>query len=131
VTEFILGKESIGKIDDFHFTDWAGFLSFLEKRNFNYDTDSEKLLEKLKAQSKDDGYVFESDILTLENKIIEAKKADLEKNKDAIINMIEKEIIGRYYYQKGKIQIGLRNDKEIKEAVKILNDKEKYASLLK
>ena len=45
--------------------------------------------------------------------------------------MIEKEIVGRYYYQKGKIQIGLRNDKEIKEAVKLLNDKEKYASLLK
>jgi carboxyl-terminal processing protease len=131
VTEFVLNKETIGEIDAFHFTDWAGFLSFLEKQKFNYDTDSEKLLEKLKAQSKDDGYVFESDILALENKIIEAKKADLEKNKEAIIDMIEKEIVGRYYYQKGKIQIGLRNDKEIKEAVKLLNDKEKYASLLK
>jgi len=131
VTEFILGKESIGEIDDFHFTDWAGFLSFLEKQNFNYNTDSEKLLEKLKTQSQDDGYVFEKDIIALENKIIEAKKADLEKNKEAIINMIEKETVGRFYYQKGKIQIGLRNDKEIKEAVILLNDKAKYNSLLK
>ena len=67
----------------------------------------------------------------MENKIIEAKKADLENNKEAIISMIEKEIVGRFYYQKGRIQIGLRNDKEIEEAVKLMNDKARYASLLK
>jgi len=84
----------------------------------------------LKKQSEKDGYVFEKDIIALENKIIEAKKTDLENNKEAIIDMIEKEVVGRYYYQKGKIEIGLRNDKEIKEAVKLLNNKEEYTKIL-
>jgi len=130
VTEFVLGKESIGAVKDFHFTEWSSFLAFLEKQNFNYDTDSEKLLANLKKQSEKDGYVFEKDIIALENKIIEAKKTDLENNKEAIIDMIEKEVVGRYYYQKGKIEIGLRNDKEIKEAVKLLNNKEEYTKIL-
>jgi len=44
--------------------------------------------------------------------------------------MIEKEIASRYFYEKGKIEIGLRNDVEIKEAVRILNDEETYKKIL-
>ena len=59
-----------------------------------------------------------------------AKKQDLTKYKAEIIDLIEKEIVSRYHYQRGKIQIGLRNDVEIVEAVKLLNDLPKYNSLL-
>jgi len=45
--------------------------------------------------------------------------------------LIEKEIASRYYYQQGKIKIGLRNDDEIKEAITLLRDEAKYKSLLK
>ncbi len=44
--------------------------------------------------------------------------------------MIEKEIASRYYYEKGKIQMGLRNDKEIEESIKLLKDTGKYQKLL-
>jgi carboxyl-terminal processing protease len=45
--------------------------------------------------------------------------------------MIEKEIVSRFFYEKGRIKIGLRNDPEIKEAVKLFDDKSKYDTLLK
>ena len=64
-------------------------------------------------------------------KIKEEKKNDLEQYKEAIINEIEKEIVSRYYFQKGKIQMGLKNDQEIKDAISILKKKKKYNDLLK
>ena len=117
-------------MEDFKFTRWDEFVNYLTAQNFAYDTQSEKLLEQLRKQSKEDGYIAEADIKALENKVLNAKKNDLETHKEAIVDMIEKEIASRYYYEKGKIKVGLRNDKEIKEAIRLLNDKAAYAEVL-
>lgn len=62
---------------------------------------------------------------------LEADKAkDLAKYKDEIVVELEKEIISRYFYQKGKTKIGLKRDKEVDEAIAILKDQAKYNSLL-
>lgn len=131
VTQWILKNPEVKAPEDFHFNHWDDFLKFLEKQNFDFDTHSEKLLKDLKEQSKKDGYISEADIKALEARIIEAKKADLNKHKDLITDMIEKEIVSRFFYEKGRIKIGLRNDPEIKEAVKLFGDKGKYEALLK
>ena len=44
--------------------------------------------------------------------------------------ILEDEIIGRYYYQKGKIEHSLIEDPFIIEAVEILNDQTRYKSIL-
>ena len=129
-TKYCQKYQEIAIPQDFNFTEFDDFLEFLERKNFDYDTKTEKLLKDLKARAKKDGYVVEEDIKALEKKINAAKKNDVLKYKNAIIDLIEKEIVGRFYYQKGKIQIGLRNDKEIKEAVALLGDSAQYKKLL-
>ena len=74
---------------------------------------------------------IEGELKAIETKIKSDKKNDLLKHKDEIIDEIEREIIARYYYEKGKIKIGLRNDIEIQEAIKVLEDAPRYKSLLK
>ena len=59
-----------------------------------------------------------------------AKKDDLYEFKAAIVDQIEKEIASRYYFESGKIQIGLRNDSEIQEAIALINNPTKYKQLL-
>ncbi len=54
----------------------------------------------------------------------------IQNNKAEIIDLIEQDIIGRYYFHKGKIIIGLRNDKEIVEAINVLKDQKRYNKLL-
>ena len=44
---------------------------------------------------------------------------------------LAEEILKRYYFQKGVIIQQLKDDKELKEAVKILSDEEKYSSMLR
>ena len=131
VTQWALKNPKLESYEDFHFTQWDDFVQFLSKQNFEYDTDSEQLLKQLKEQSKEDGYIGEADLKALEDKIIEAKKADLNKNKALVTDMIEKEIVSRYFHEKGRIKVGLRNDLEIKEAIKLFDDKAKYDALLK
>jgi carboxyl-terminal processing protease len=44
--------------------------------------------------------------------------------------MIENDLVTAYYYQRGAIQNALRYDKQMKAAVDLLNNPEKYNKLL-
>ena len=131
VTEFSLKNDSIAAIEDFQFTKFDDFLKFVEAQKFEYDTESEKLLKALQKKSTEEGFAMDAKIKELDAQIDASKKGELLQNKEIIIKLIEREIAGRYYYQKGKIQMGLRNDLEIEEAKKLLRDEARYKSLLK
>ncbi|MFK8102892.1 MAG: S41 family peptidase [Saprospiraceae bacterium] len=133
VTQYTLTHPTIPAVKDFTFTDFNGFLQFLEEKNYHYETDSERLLESLKTKSTEEKYFtnIKSELAAIENKILSEKKNDLTKYKSTIVDLIEKDIASRYYYQKGKIQVALKNDQEIKEAISVLGDDSKYNSFLK
>ena len=44
--------------------------------------------------------------------------------------MIEQDIVSAYYFQGGQMQIGLRTDKVLREAERILNTKGEYQRIL-
>lgn len=130
VTKFCLKNENISEIEDFHFTEFDDFVRFLEENNFTYDSESEDLIKKLIKASKKEGYALSSDLKQLEAKVSASKVDELSRFKETIIDLIEKEIAGRYYYQVGKIKMGLRNDKEVIEAINVLDDQKRYTSIL-
>lgn len=119
-----------GAATEFKFTQFDDFLKFVQDKGFSYQTESEKLLSSLKAKSEKDGFELGSEIKALEAKMESTKQRDLIQYKAVIIDLLEKEIVGRYHYQTGKIQIGLRNDKEIKEAINVLKNQERYGQIL-
>jgi carboxyl-terminal processing protease len=55
----------------------------------------------------------------------------LDEHRDLISRHLEKEIIPRYYLQKGKIEKSLQVDLEIQEAIRLLGDPARYEALLK
>ncbi len=135
VTKYTLTHDSIavGAPENFRFTDFDAFTDFLVQHNFQYENESEKYLKKMRAEAvkekSDDA--LSSELNALENKIKAEKKNDLLRHKDEILHEIEKEIVARYYFERGTIQTNLRNDIEIKSAVSLFNDAAKYKSLLK
>lgn len=130
VTQFVLENDSISSVADFNFTDFDRFMQFLDKRSFQYDTDSEKMLSKMKEKSQEEGLDIAQDIEALKFKIKSSQQGEVEKYKEVILDLIEMEIASRYYYHNGKIQMNLKNDTEIKDAVELLRDKQRYNSLL-
>ena len=119
----------------FKFTDqdYGSFKSYLNTKEFNYQTQTEKELEAALITAKKEG--FSEDILdsykqTL-SKISTAKKADLDKKKAEIATLLTDEIIKRYFYQEGLYQHYIINNPEITEAQAILNNPSKYQEILK
>ena len=131
-TQYALKHKEIGTVEKFNFTDFADFENFMVSNNFEYETKSEKVMKELLKRAKEEKLLstIEGDIKVMQTKIKAEKNNDLANYKEAIINEIEKEIVSRYYFQKGKIQVALKNDQEIKDAIDILRDKNKYNTLL-
>ncbi|NJK82505.1 MAG: S41 family peptidase [Saprospiraceae bacterium] len=131
VTQYCADKASVGELMSLKFNDFKGFIDFVEARNFKYDTKTEQLLKELQTQAEKDGYAIAATIANLKQEMVNTKRAELLKYEDAITDIIEKEMAGRYFYQEGAVKIGLRNDIEIREAIRLLNDSTAYNELLK
>ncbi len=116
---------------DFRFQDWDQFIGFLQQGDFEYTSKAEKALEEALLAAKEEGYEVADQLKAIQKRVDEEQMAAIQGYKAEIISIIEKEIAGRYYYQRGEVQMGLRNDREVQEAISVLNDPVRYAKLLK
>ncbi len=130
VTAHVQGIDSIGAVEEYRFEDFDAFVAFLDAQAFDYDSESEKLLKELKETAEEEGYEIDERIAALEAEIDASKQNALQQNRDIITDLIEKEVASRFHYQRGKIKMGLRNDKEIKDAIELLGDSARYQELL-
>jgi len=113
----------------------AGFLKFedfLNDKDFEYKTETEKVIDKLKDVSKEEEYFssLESDLKNLGDKFLLEKKDDLQRSKSDIKEILSGEISSRYFYQKGRIKSSINYDNEIKKAIKVLESPSLYDSIL-
>ena len=108
-------------------------MEFVKEKKFSYTTESEKRLADLKKTAKDEGYLesIQAPLDKLEQQLQADKENDLVKNRKDIEDLLRLEIVGRYYYQVGRIIASLENDTELEEACHILLDKNRYESILK
>ena len=134
-TKFVSEHKSIApakeyRIDDATYTD---FMNFVKEKGFSYTTESEKKLAELMKMAKEENY-FESIaplMKALEQQLKADKENDLIKNRKDIEDLLRLEIVGRYYYQVGRIIASLENDDELQKAFEILLDKQQYESILR
>lgn len=129
-TEFALKHEKIDSVEIFEFTDFDGFDKYVKNRNFSYQTASEKKLQELKELASREKLSIDAEISGLEAKLKMEKQGEMLRYKDRILHEIEQEIVGRYYYQRGKVRKNLVNDPEVKAAINLLNDRDKYNKIL-
>ena len=129
--------KSIDSADRFQIDEatYQDFMKFVKDKNFSYTTESEKAIEKLKKTAKDEGYLdkIQPQIDQLEKNFAAEKENDLLNNRKDIEELLRSEIVGRYYYQKGRIVAALDDDPDLKRAFEILlntNGKDEYHSIL-
>ncbi len=133
VNQWVTKNDSIKDMDKFNFVAYDDFTNFLKKQNFTYQSEGEKELSTLSEISqKNDEYktLLSTEINALKDKISGVKTKDLTKHKSEIITEIEKEIVSRYFFIKGKTKHKLRRDSEVDEAIVVLKDQKRYRSLL-
>lgn len=126
---------SIAPAKEFHLSDaeYAEFVKWISTKDYDYETKSEKILDDFKTTAEKEKYfsAASTEFEVLKKKISHDKNADLQKFKDEITELLENEIVSRYYYQSGQIEASFKNDLEIKKATAALKDKDVYSSIMK
>jgi carboxyl-terminal processing protease len=113
--------------------DYADFVKYLSDKNYSYNTASEKVLASLKTEATREKQFtdIQSEYDALKAKMAASKKNDLQIHKDEIKQVLENEIVSRYYYEKGRYEANFKYDRELAAAVKTMQDKEQVANVLK
>ncbi len=135
VVDYIARHPSIG--DDptsFHLTDadYADFRQRVIDSGFTYDPVSRKQFDELVKTAKYEGYYDDAKDAfdALSAKLKHDVASDLDKHRDTIVEMLELDIISAYHFQSGSLRAGLKHDKQLQEAVRLLNATDEYQKLL-
>ena len=133
-TKYRSSHASIAAAKEFHLSDqeYQDFTTWLSAKDYNYTTGSEKLMEDLKKtaireKEYDDAKI---DFEALNQKLSHNKQEDLQKHKAEIEEMLENEIVSRYYFEKGRTENEFLYDKDVKKAVEALINKAVYTSII-
>lgn len=133
-TQYYIKHPAASAIPQFSLSeaDFDEFLSYIKGKDYGYKTKAEFQLEELKRGAEYDKSFsdIKSEYEALVNKINAAKKDDLVKYKPEIKRYLEEEIIGRYYFQKGRVEFSLRDDEDLKEATRLITDPNKSKIIL-
>jgi carboxyl-terminal processing protease len=134
-TAFRLNHPSIPSARTFRLSDssYADFVRFVSERNFGYTTRSERALTKLVEEARESQQLEEiaTELGALKEKIRKTKEEDLYTYQEEIKQILEHEIVGRYFLQTGKTEASFKHDPDLREAIRVLRDQKLYASILR
>ena len=121
-------------IEQFTFSDadYSDFTGFLKKLNFSYQTATEESLNDLLINARKEKYFdLHKDLFAqLQKELGHTLEHDLTIFRKELTSLLENEIISRYFYEEGSIAWSIRTDEQVLRAVEILNQGEKYNSIL-
>ncbi len=127
-------NQHIKSVKDFEFTDkdYQSFLNYLKDKDYDYTTKCEKSVDDLIENAKKESYyeAIKDQLTALKKSIKHNKEEDLTKHKNEIMKILEMEIAANFFYDKGRIQVSMRDNEELKKATEILKAKNKYQALL-
>ncbi len=125
---------AVTSLSQFSFTDqdFNEFRSFLESRKFSYKTNTEESLSELIANARREKYydLHRDLFINLEKELNHTLDQDLVTFRSEITELLEDEILSRYFYEEGSIEWSLKTDEQVKKAIEILNNRNNYNSIL-
>lgn len=120
---------------DFSFSEnhFNQFLQFLKQTHFSFETETQSaLVQALKiAEGENLKQDIERSYQLLMQDLEKAKERELQDKKAEIIQLLSDEIVKRYFYREGLYEYQVANNQEIRKAVTVLKDTNKYNRLLR
>lgn len=133
-TQYVRRHPKLQDAADFSLSDadWNDFTKWLEGKDYAYKTATEIALDSLQQTAVREKYydAAKPEFATLRAKLSHDKKQDLQKNRAQVKEMLESEIISRYYFLRGRIAHSLRSDEDVAKALALLSAPAQYQALL-
>jgi carboxyl-terminal processing protease len=127
--DYFYKNPKIATVENYKFSnsDFKNFTNYLAL-DTTFVTKQERLFETAFSSSENNG--ISKEYQKIKEKLFEDKIAQISKNEDILQVLLEEEILEKYYYKEGVYQHHLKNDTAIKEAVKLLQNQDKYKQIL-
>jgi carboxyl-terminal processing protease len=134
-TDYAIKNKTIAEAGTFKLSDaeFNEFKTYVLAQDFKYNTASEEMLKKVKETAEKEGYFedVKSEYDQMLTKLTPSKERDLDKFKTEISEMLENEIVSRYYFQKGRTLDSFRYDRALNKAKSVLMSNTEYNGVLK
>lgn len=133
-THFADKYKSIDEPQAFRINDeiYEDFNHFVNGKDFDYLSETEESLDLLIEKARKEKYyeLSEESFQQLKETITHNKDNDMIHFRNEIEQLLQEEIVGRFYYQQGRIRAGLDGDVQVQKAIEILKDPGEYAGIL-
>jgi carboxyl-terminal processing protease len=133
--DFVLKNQKPSNATSFNFgeSDYEKFIQFSKNKKFEYDSELEKSIKKIKEVAEEDKSLdlIRSQYDALIQKVKDSKQEQLKINKKEISELIENEIIRRYYNRTAVIERSFVHDEDVKTAIRLINTPSEYSKILK
>jgi carboxyl-terminal processing protease len=134
-TEYTARHSSISNARQFRLTDqeYNDFVGWIKSKPFSHEPLVTAELKALEEEAKRERYYDELKpyLLQLQSKLNDSRKNDYGLFKDQIKELLEREIIARYYFEAGATEAGFKYDDDVKEATRLLHQPDEYKKILK
>lgn len=111
--------------------DYDRFVAFMQDKEVPYESDTRHVLKSLKTAAGNDRYTeLEEEIAKLESQLRDDKLTNLATYRGEITDAINSDVVLRHSYVEGVVEHGLTDDREVAEAVRLLDDPAQLARML-
>ena len=123
-TQYCRTHPTLASPSEFEITDslYDDFCRFLKEKKLTYNTATEHMIKQLREVAAQEKYdtAIEQQLKLMEAALEKEKQGDLQKHREEVCEMLKAELLVRYYYDRGRIEGALKNDKAVLRAVEEL-----------
>lgn len=125
---------TIGEARNFDLSeaDYQEFVTWMKGRTFTYQSPLEEQLQQLKKSARAERLYDElrPTIEQLQTKLAESRKNDMITYRDQLKDLLEEEIAGRYFLDRGRVEVAFKDDPEVRKSVELLSNAGLYNKAL-
>lgn len=133
-SKYVSDNDSIADPRSYELSDatYSDFKAWVGEHSLEYANKTEGTMDRLIASAKQENYYadIQSALDDLKASVVEQKNSDLDLFAADIKDVLEEEIISRYYFEKGIIESTFNEDPNILTAIEVLNDPARYEEIL-
>lgn len=120
--------------DTFELSDgeYSLFAAFMQDKEMDFESETQKAVEDLRKKAEREKYLdrISGELDAIGEKLKDDKNTDLELFGDEIRKLIGDEIILRYHYETGVARHTALHDPEVRQAVEVLKDQNRYRQIV-
>ena len=126
-TQYRRTHKEIAPADEFEISDelYDDFCRYLKEKKLSYSTVTERVIKELREVAQQEKYdsAINAQLELMEKTLEQEKQSDLQKHRTEVCEMLKAELLNRYYYDRGRVQGALRDDKTVAKAIDELKAK--------